>query len=58
VTSYLNDVDEQFPNFGLSGALVFAAADLASPLLTWLLLAVVFRGTEPEVRETTPTAGR
>jgi hypothetical protein len=43
VTSYVisTNVDEQFPNPGLSGALVFA-------LLTWLILAVLFRGTEPE----------
>jgi hypothetical protein len=43
VTSYVitTNVDERFTNFGASGALLFG-------LLTWLLLAVLFRGTEPE----------
>jgi hypothetical protein len=43
VTSYVitRNVKEQFTIFGASGALVFG-------LLTWLLLAVLFRGTEPE----------
>ena len=43
VSSYVisANIDERFTNFGASGALVFA-------LLTWLLLAVLFRGTEPE----------
>jgi hypothetical protein len=43
VTSYVitRNVKEQFTNFGASGALVFA-------LLTWLVLAVLFRRTEPE----------
>jgi hypothetical protein len=43
VTSYVisRNVKEQFTNFGASGALVFG-------LLTWLLLAVLFRETEPE----------
>jgi hypothetical protein len=47
VTSYVitTNVDEQFPNFGLSGALVFG-------LLTWLVLAVLFRAAAPEVRGT------
>jgi hypothetical protein len=51
VTSYVitRNVDERFPNFGASGALVFG-------LLTWLLLGVLFRGTEPEVRRTAATA--
>jgi hypothetical protein len=42
-TSYVitRNVDERFTNFGASGALLFG-------LLTWLLLAVLFRGTEPE----------
>jgi hypothetical protein len=46
VTSYVitTNVDEQFPNFGLSGALVFA-------LLTWLVLALLFRAATPEVRD-------
>jgi hypothetical protein len=45
VTSYVitRNIDERFTNFGASGALVFA-------LLTWLLLAVLLRGTEPEAR--------
>jgi hypothetical protein len=43
VTTYVisRNVKEQFTNFGAGGALVFG-------LLTWLLLAVLFRGTEPE----------
>ena len=43
VTSYVisRNVKEQFTIFGASGAIVFG-------LLTWLLLAVLFRGTEPE----------
>ena len=42
-TSYVitTNVDERFTNFGASGALLFG-------LLTWLLLAALFRGTEPE----------
>jgi hypothetical protein len=53
VTSYVitTNVDEQFPNFGLSGALVFA-------LLTWLLLALLFRGTEPEAAQSAARAER
>jgi hypothetical protein len=45
VTSYVitRNIDERFTNFGASGALVFA-------LLTWLLLALLLRGTEPEAR--------
>jgi Flp pilus assembly pilin Flp len=45
VTSYVitTNVDERFPNFGASGALVFG-------LLTWLLLAVLFRAAAPELR--------
>jgi hypothetical protein len=44
VTSFVitTNVDERFPNFGASGALVFG-------LLTWLLLAVLFRAA-PKVR--------
>jgi hypothetical protein len=47
VTSYVisTNVEERFPNFGASGALVFG-------LLTWLLLAVLLRAAAPEVRET------
>jgi len=46
VTSYVitTNVDERFPNFGASGALVYG-------LLTWLLLAVLFRVAAPEVRD-------
>jgi hypothetical protein len=42
VTSYVitTNVDERFPNFGASGALVFG-------LLTWLLLAVLLRTATP-----------
>ena len=44
VTSYVitTNVEEQFPNFGASGALVYG-------LLTWLLLAVLFRAAAPDV---------
>jgi hypothetical protein len=47
VTSYVitTNVDERFPNFGASGALVYG-------LLTWLLLAVLCRAAAPEVRGT------
>jgi hypothetical protein len=43
VSSYVisANIDERWTNFGASGALVFA-------LLTWLLLAVLFRATEPK----------
>jgi hypothetical protein len=43
VTSYVitRNVQDQFTNFGASGALVFG-------LLTWLLLTVLFREKEPE----------
>lgn len=53
VTSYVisTNVEEQFTNFGASGALVFG-------LVTWVLLAVLFRATEPEVRRTPATAIR
>jgi hypothetical protein len=53
VTSYVisTNVEERFTNFGGSGALVFG-------LLTWLLLAVLFRATAPEVRRTAATAAR
>jgi hypothetical protein len=52
VSSYViaRNIDDRWPNFGASGALVFG-------LLTWLLLAMLFRGTAPEVRRTgTPDA--
>ena len=53
VTSYVisRNVKEQFTIFGASGAIVFG-------LLTWLLLAVLFRATAPEVRRTAATAVR
>ncbi len=53
VTSYVitRNVDERFPNFGLSGALVFA-------LLTWLLLAFLLGRTAPELRRTAAPAAR
>jgi hypothetical protein len=53
VTSYVitANVKEQFAVFGGSGAIVFG-------LLTWLLLAVLFRAAAPEVRRTAATAAR
>ena len=44
MTSYVitANVKEQFPVFGGSGAIVFG-------LLTWLLLAVLFRAAAPQV---------
>jgi hypothetical protein len=53
VTSYVitASVKEQFPVFGGSGALVFG-------LLTWLLLAVLFRGAAPKVEERQTTGAR
>lgn len=47
VSSYViaRNIDERFPIFGASGAVVFG-------LLTWLLLAMLFRATTPEVRGT------
>jgi hypothetical protein len=53
VTSYVitRNVAERFPNFGLSGALVFA-------LLTWAVLALLFRATAPDVRRTDAIAAR
>jgi len=52
VTSYVitANVKEQFANFGGSGAIVFG-------LLTWLLLAALFRGSDRDASTTTPTAG-
>jgi hypothetical protein len=43
VSSYVisANIDERFTNFGASGAIVFGG-------LTWLLLALLFRGTDPE----------
>ena len=52
VTSYViaRNIDDRWPNFGASGALVFG-------LLTWPLLATLFRATALEVRRTaTPDA--
>ncbi len=53
VSSYVisRNIDERFAIFGASGALVFG-------LLTWFLLAVLFRATEPEVGRTAATAAR
>jgi hypothetical protein len=53
VSSYViaRNIDERFPVFGASGALVFG-------LLTWLLLAVLVRTTAPESRRTASPAGR
>jgi hypothetical protein len=53
VSSYViaRNIDERFPVFGASGALVFG-------LLTWLLLAMLFRATAPEVRRTATPAAR
>ena len=53
VTSYVitANVKEQFAVFGGSGALVFG-------LLTWLLLAVLFRGTVAKVEERQAAAAR
>ena len=50
VSSYVisRNIDERFPIFGASGAIVFG-------LLTWVLLAVLFRAT-PEVRGTATRA--
>ena len=47
VTSYVitTNVDERFTNFGAGGALVYG-------LLTWLLLAVLFRAAAPEAHGT------
>jgi hypothetical protein len=47
VSSYViaRNIDERWPIFGASGALVFG-------LLTWLLLAMIFRATAPRVRGT------
>jgi hypothetical protein len=53
VTSYVitANVKEQFAVFGGSGAIVFG-------LLTWLLLAVLFRGTAAKVEERKAAAAR
>jgi hypothetical protein len=53
VTSYVisTNVEEQFTNFGASGAIVYG-------LVTWLILAVLLRAREPEVRRTAATAAR
>jgi hypothetical protein len=52
VSSYVisRNIDERFPIFGASGAIVFG-------LLTWLLLAVLFRAA-PDVRGTAATAAQ
>jgi hypothetical protein len=53
VTSYVitTNVKEQFAVFGASGAIVFG-------VLTWLLLAVLFRASTPEDRGTPAIAAR
>jgi hypothetical protein len=53
VTSYVitRNIQDQFTNFGASGAVVFG-------LLTWLLLARLLRGTEPDTEGTEPDAAR
>ena len=53
VTSYVitTNVKEQFAVFGGSGAIVYG-------LLTWLVLAVLFRAAAHEVRRTAATAAR
>lgn len=53
VTSYVitRNVQDQFTNFGASGAIVFG-------LLTWLLLARLFRGTQPDAGRAEPDATR
>jgi hypothetical protein len=53
ITTYVinTNVKEQFTNFGLSGALLYA-------LSTWVLLAVLLRATAPEVRGATAAAAR
>jgi hypothetical protein len=52
VSSYViaRNIDERFPNFGASGALVFG-------LLTWLLLVMLIKAPAADVRPTaTPSA--
>ena len=51
VSSYViaRNIDERFPVFGASGAVVFG-------LLTWLLLAMLFQGAAPEARQTADPA--
>jgi hypothetical protein len=53
VTSYVitRNIDERFAIFGASGAIVFG-------LLTWLLLAVLFRAAASEPRGTAATTAR
>jgi hypothetical protein len=53
VSSYViaRNIDERFPIFGASGAIVFG-------LLTWLLLAALFRAAAPEVRGAAATAAQ
>jgi hypothetical protein len=53
VTSYVitTNVEEHFAVFGASGAIVFG-------VLTWLLLAVLFRGTTPKVEVRQAAAAR
>lgn len=53
VTSYVisRNIDERFAIFGASGAVVFG-------LLTWLVLAVLFRGAAPKFEGQQATAAR
>lgn len=53
VTSYVitRNIDDRWPNFGASGALVFG-------LLTWPLLAMLLRAAAPEVRPTAAPAAQ
>ena len=52
VSSYViaRNIEDRWPNFGASGAIVFG-------LLTWLLLAMLFRATAPEGRQTRAPGG-
>ena len=52
VSSYViaRNIEDRWPNFSASGAIVFG-------LLTWLLLAMLFRATAPEGRQTRAPGG-
>lgn len=51
VSSYViaRNIEDRWPNFGASGVLVYG-------LLTWLLLAMLFRQAAPEAQGTAPAA--
>ncbi len=53
VTSYViaRNIEDRWPNFGASGAIVFG-------LLTWLVLALLFRAAAPESRQAAASADR